>query len=270
MLLLFSGALHAATDPYETEVLKILGLVQNKQYQKAIDAYKKVLQTPSLARWQVSASYADLAYLYFMVNQSDTALDAFEKAVQSGYDDFIAVHEQAAFKPYYENARFKAAYGKMRISPADTFEIYWLSGEIQSAIHDMTMMIQENTGRKDAVFTDVPQQQIPTRKTSSAGVMTNRMVLDIIQRMQRDNVRQSDLSRINHLMQMGIINQMPGGKDSSSAASAKEVQESGRRADDLARQRRQAIEKRRFVLPPGIFTTPAPAPPLVGMKTGAH
>lgn len=242
--------------------------MQNKQYQQAIDSYIKVVQNPSLAPWQDSASYADLAYLYFTVKQGDAALDAFEKAVQLGYDDFVAVHEQAAFKPYYGNARFKAAYGKMRISPADTFEIYWLSGEIQSAVHDMTMMIQENTGRKDAVFTEVPQQQISIRKTTSVGVMTNRMVLDIVQGMQRDNVRQSDLSRINHLLQMGIINQMPGGDGSNTAATTKEVQESRRRADDQARQRQQAIAKRRFVLPAGISTTPGPVPALGGTKAG--
>lgn len=265
LLLIALTSIAFAADTYKDEVLRISGLVQNKQYQQAIDAYKKIIQDPSLAQWQRSASYADLTYLYFNLKQTDAGLGAFEKAVQLGFDDFLSIHQQPAFKSYFSNDRFKTAYSKMRMSMADMTELVWLSAEAQSAVHDMTMMIQENTGRKDALFTEIPQQQIPTRKTSSVGVLTNRMVLEMIQQMQRENVRQSDLSRINHLMQMKISNQMPGSVQNP-AASEKEVQESSRKADDMALQRKQAVEKRRFVLPAGASNAPVPVPPLGSLK----
>lgn len=254
------------SDAYKDEIIRLSGLVQGKNYQGAIDGYKKLLQNPGLTQWQTSAAYADLAYLDFTLKQADAGFAAYEHAVQLGYDDFIIVHEIPIFRPYFSDPRFKATYAKMKISQADMTELYWLKGEIQSAIHDMNMMIQENMGRKDDSFTEVPQQQIPTRKTGSVGVMTNRLVLDIIQGMQRNNVRESDVSRINHLIQMGIISRMPGG-DGSNEDDSRQVLESRRQADERAQQRRQAIAGRRFSLPGGASTVLQPCPALGSLKT---
>lgn len=265
LFVLFLTATASWSDSYRDEIVRLIGVMQNKDYNGAIAGYKKLLQSPNLEKWQESGADADLAYLYVLTKQPDAAMSAFEQAVQLGYDDFLTLHQLPLFRSYFTNPRFRAAYAKMKISQADSAELYWLKGEIQSAIHDMSMMITENMNRKDDAFTQVPQQQIPTRKTNSVAVMVNRLVLSLIQTMQTNNVHESDVSRINHLITMGIIAHMPSGDGSSSNWSTdntQEILESKRQADERARQRSQSIASRRFSLPAGASTTLQPCPPL--------
>lgn len=251
---------------YRDEMVRLSGLLYNKDYTTAIAEYKVVLKDPALPRFLQAAGHFDLGFAYFSSNQVDMGLAAFDKSVQLGFDDFIAVHEQDVFKSLYGNARFREIYGRMRISPADVAELYWLRSEISAVIHDMKMMITENIGRIDEEYTEVPQSKIPARATSSVGVLTQREVLAIIQTMQINNVRESDISRKNHLMQMDIISRMPSGGGRSADVDQQEklrlVQESMRQARERARQRWDAIGSRSFVVPAGATATPLPCPAL--------
>lgn len=260
VLMVTSLAMFAEAGAYRGELIRISGLFQSKNYQAAITALHGMIRNPSTPGWVRASNYCDLAYAYALTNQKENAVDAFEKAVNLGFNDFTAVQEQPAIKAYYSDARFRQAYGRMRISPADLAELYWLKSETQHVVHDTTMMITENEGRVDRDYTETPQSQIPTRPNASTGVLIAREVLAIVQGMQRDNVRQSDINRINHLMQMQIISNTGG--DGSGGVTVEQAQESARQAAVRARNRRTEIAARPFVMPASASNSPAPVPAL--------
>lgn len=267
LILLIVCSTVLAGDTLRSEIVRVIPLIQAKKYQDAIQLYQSLLKSGKLATWQQSCVYADLSYLYLITRQQELAFNAIDKAVSLGYDDFILVQQLPEYKAILNQPRFKAAYAKMRISPADMAELYWLKSETQSITHDMTMMITENTGRKDNGYTEVPQSQIPTRSTTSVGVLTNRMVVDILQEMQRDTVRESDIGRINHLIQMDIISKSGGGESYQAQANhTQEFNESLRQAQQRAAQRKQAVQQRRFVAPVGASNAQSPVPPLGSIK----
>ncbi|MBI2841272.1 MAG: hypothetical protein HYX75_23380 [Acidobacteria bacterium] len=266
-VLLSAALLAAEGGTYRNEIVRLAQLLGDKDYNSAITGLTALIQHPATPRWLRSSSYFDLGFAHFSSNQIDLGMEAFDKAVQIGFDDFIVVHEQNVFTPHFKTARFQAIYGRMHIAAADAAELFWLKAEIKSMIQDMSMMITENIGRVDDEYTDVPQSVIPTRQTSSVAVLTQREVLAIAQTLQKTMVMQSDISRKGHLMQMGIIRNMPSGREVGSinadaAERLRRVQESIRRAHERAQQRRDAITRRAFVLPAGTSTTPVPCPPL--------
>jgi hypothetical protein len=127
---------------------------------------------------------------------------------------------------------------EMKITQADLRELVWLKAEVLHAHHDARMMIIENTNRLDHQITDVPQSQLPTRPTASAGVLYWRQLLLLVQRMQRDYAGRADLARMKHATTMAIIS---GGISPSAAL------ESARKAKVAAESRRAAIRARAFV-----------------------
>jgi hypothetical protein len=124
----------------------------------------------------------------------------------------------------------------MTITEADFRELVWLKSEVEHAEHDARMMIIDNINRVDQHETEIPQAQLPTRTTSSAGVLYWRQQLLLIQKAQREYVKKSDEERMVHAATMGVV----------AGASQSAVLESGRRADATAESRRAEIRKRAF------------------------
>jgi hypothetical protein len=99
------------------------------------------------------------------------------------------------------------------------------------------MMITDNVNRVDQQETEIPQSQLPTRPTTSVGVLYWREQLLLMQRAQKEFVRKSDQERMAHAATMGVI----AGTSSSAAL------ESARNAHAAAESRKTEIRKRAFV-----------------------
>jgi hypothetical protein len=125
----------------------------------------------------------------------------------------------------------------MKITQADFRELVWLKSEVEHAEHDARMMITDNVNRVDQQETEIPQAQLPTRPTSSAGVLYWREQLMLIQRAQKEFVKKSDEERMAHAATMGVI----AGASSSAAL------ESAGNAHATAEARKTEIRKRAFV-----------------------
>ena len=125
----------------------------------------------------------------------------------------------------------------MKINEGDFRELVWLKLEVEHADHDVRMMITENINRVDQQWTEIPQAQLPTRRTHSAGVMYWREQLALIQKLQRQFVLKSDEERMKHAATMAVL----GGTSQSA------VLESARRARASAESRKAEILKRAFV-----------------------
>ena len=125
----------------------------------------------------------------------------------------------------------------MMITEADLRELVWLKSEVEHAEHDARMMITDNINRVDQQATEIPQAQLPSRPTTSAGVLYWRSQLLLIQRAQREFVKKSDEERMVHAATMGVI----------SGVSQSAVLESARRARAAAESRKVEIGKRAFV-----------------------
>lgn len=265
-LWLLAAALAQAQSNTFNKLIENGQLIQNQQYQQALDSYQQILRDPALPQWLRHEVYAGLACACFGAGQPETGLAAFSKAVTAGFNNFIAVHQLAVLKPLFNNPKFREAYASMRISEADQRELYWLYSEIQSVSHDTRMMITENTNRPDDDWTTVPQSAIPARQPQSPTILVMREMLRTVQAMQRNMVRQSDQSRMNHNMQMGVIANYPsGGRPSGSYPGVdpqEKVRESRRQAGLRAQARQLEVAKRQFLLPPGVSTSLQPCPAL--------
>lgn len=246
--LLISEAAVLAAD-YSQELFTILQLVQNKKYSEAIAGYEKFLQqAPKSLQGPVQF---EIASLHALLGDKEGALTAMAQAIQSGFDDCLAVQQYEEWKPFRTDPRFNELKSRMRISGADSKEILWLKAEFENVSHDTKMMIIENTNRVDGDMTSVPQSTIPVRETSSPGVLFNRELVKMQHQAQRSYVLQADQARIRHVTNMAIISGPP---------SYDRVAISSRIADSAAEQRRLAIQARRFTVPAGVGTTPQPCP----------
>ena len=98
-------------------------------------------------------------------------------------------------------------------------------------------MITDNMNRVDQHETEIPQAQLPTRPTSSMGVLYWRQQLLLIQRAQREFVNNSDHERMVHAATMGVV----------AGSSQSAVLESARQARVIAESRKAEIRKRAFV-----------------------
>jgi hypothetical protein len=148
-----------------------------------------------------------------------------------------------------KNPKATQALAGMKITGADFRELVWLKSEVEHAEHDARMMITENINRVDQQATEIPQAQLPTRPTTSAGVLYWRQQLVLIQRAQREFVKKSDEERMVHAATMGVI---------SGGASQSAVLESARKARAAAESRKAEIRKRAFV--PATTSSDQPKP----------
>jgi hypothetical protein len=248
-LLSFLAGVPAQTgrQDYTDQLMRLVQLTDNKQYREAINGYRSLQAQPGTPGWLKAGCEYEIAELYGALNEPDNAMAALSRAVQLGFDDCLTPRGNERLATILKTPKATQVLAGMMITRSDFRELVWLKAEVQHAHHDARMMIIENTNRLDHQITEIPQAQLPTRPTTSAGVWYWRQQLLLVQKVQRDYVRRADLQRMKHATTMGII---AGGTSASAAL------ESARRAQVAAESRRAAIRQRAFVP----VTTPTDRP----------
>jgi tetratricopeptide (TPR) repeat protein len=244
---LAGAAAQTERQDYTDQLMKLVQSIENKQYREAISGFKSLEAQPGTPGWLRAASEYEIAELYGTLNEPDNAIAALSRAVQLGFDDCLTPRGNERLATILKAPEAAQALARMKITQADFRELVWLKSEVQHAHHDARIMIIENTNRLDHGITDIPQAQLPTRLTTSVGVLYWRQLLLVVQKVQRDYVRKADLQRLKHLTTMGVI---------SGGASSSAVLESARRAQAAAESRRAAILQRTFV----VVTIPSDRP----------
>ena len=234
---------------YTDQLMRLTVLTDNKQYREAINGYKSLQSQPDTPGWLKAASEYEMAELFGTLNEPDNAVAALNRAVQLGFDDCITPRSSERLTTVLKNPKATQVLAGMKIAEADFRELIWLKSEVQHAEHDARMMITDNVNRVDQQSTEIPQAQLPTRPTSSAGVLYWRQQLLLMQRAQREFVKKSDEERMKHAATMGVIQ---GGASSSAAL------ESARKARAAAESRKAEIHKRAFVPVSGASDQPKP------------
>ena len=205
VLLLTGVAIHAAQQDYVDQLLKLSELSSSQQYREAINGYKKLESQPGAPQWLKAGSEYEIAELYGTLNESDNAIAALSRAVQLGFDDCLSVRASEHLATVLKNPKATQALAAMKITEADFRELVWLKSEVEHAEHDARLMITETINRVDQQSTEIPQAELPTRATTSAGVLYWRQQLLLIQRAQREFVKQSDQERMVHAATMGVV-----------------------------------------------------------------
>ena len=237
-VLFLTGAVGlAAQQDYIDQLIKLSELGSNQQYREAINGYKSLESQPGAPKWLKAGSEYEIADLYGALGDTDNAMGALTRAVQLGYDDCLSPRASEHLSPILRNPKAAQALAGMLITEADFHELVWLKSEVEHAEHDAKMMITDNINRLDQHETDIPQAQLPTRATNSMGVLYWRQQLLLIQRAQREFVKNSDQERMVHAATMGV----------SSGVSSSAVLESARRAQATAESRRAEIRRRALV-----------------------
>ena len=226
-----------AQQDYVDQLIKLTELSDSQQYREAINGYKRLESQPGAPDWLKAGSEYEIADLYGELNEADNAIAALNNAVQLGFDDCLTPRTSKRLATILKNPKATQVLAGMKITEGDFRELVWLKSEVEHAEHDARMMITDNINRVDQQSTEIPQAQMPTRPTHSAGVLYWRQQLLLIQRAQREFVKKSDEERMVHAATMGVINGSP-----SSAAL-----ESARQARATAESRKAEIRKRTFV-----------------------
>jgi len=246
--LLAGARLAGAQQDYIDQLIKLTELSDNQQYREAINGYKKLESQPGAPGWLKAGSEYEIAELYAELNETDSAIAALNNAVQLGFDDCLTPRTSKRLATTLKNPKATQVLAGMKITESDFRELVWLKLEVEHAEHDARMMITDNINRVDQQSTEIPQAQVPTRPTHSAGVLYWRQQLLLIQRAQREFVKKSDEERMVHAATMGVI----------SGASQSAVLESARLARATAESRKAEIRKRAFV--PVITSSDQPKP----------
>ena len=239
-ILLFSllaGARVLGAQDYIDQLIQLTELSDSQQYREAIDGYKKLESQPGAPAWLKAGAEYEIAELYGQLNETSSAIAALNNAVQLGFDDCLTPRTSKRLVPILKNPKATQALAAMKITEGDFRELVWLKSEVEHAEHDARMMITENINRVDQQSTEIPQAQVPTRPTHSAGVLYWREQLLLIQRAQRQFVKKSDEERMEHAATMGVI----------SGSSQSAVLESARQARVIAESRKAEIRRRAFV-----------------------
>lgn len=238
LVLLLTGAqVLGAQQDYIDQLIQLSELSSNQQYREAINGYKKLESQPGAPAWLKAGSEYEIADLYGALNDTDNAIVALSRAVQLGYDDCLSPRASEHLTTILRNPKATQALAGMLITEADFRELVWLKSEVEHAEHDARMMITDNINRVDQQATEIPQAELPTRPTTSKGVLYWREQLLLIQRAQREFVTKSDQERMVHAATMGV----------SSGVSSSAMLESARNARVTAESRRAEIRKRAFV-----------------------
>ena len=243
-LLVAGTCLAAAQQDYVAQLMQLTELTDSQQYREAINGYKRL--EAGAPEWLKAGSEYEIAELYAELKETDNAVAALNNAVQLGYDDCITPRTSKRLAAILKNPKATQALAGMKITEADFRELVWLKSEVEHAEHDARMMITDNVNRVDQQSTEIPQAQLPTRPTRSAGVLYWRQQLLLIQKAQREFVKKSDEERMVHAATMGVIN----------GASNSAMLESARQARVSAEGRKADIRKRAFVP----MTTPSGPP----------
>lgn len=245
MCFLLVDGMQSPAGDLSPQLLTAMQLVEGKKYKEAIEAYENMLRhAPKSLQGPVQF---EIAALHAALGNPDRSLAMMEQAIQSGFDDCLAIQLYEQLKALRSNPRFNELYSGVRISEADLKELFWLRAEILNVSHETKMMITANVNRADSGITVIPQSIIPTRETSSPAVFFNRELLRMMHQLQRLYVFESDKARMRHVTNMTII---------SGGASYAQVARSSLLAEMAAEERKRSIEMRKFSLPPGVGTAP--------------
>ncbi len=239
LLVLISAPVLAQTQSpdYTSQLIKLTALIENKQYREAINGYRTLQAQPGTPGWLKAACEYEIAELYAALQDRENAITAFNGAVQLGFDDCITPRASDHLRTILQSPKATQTLAKMKIAEGDFRELIWLQAEVQHARHDGRMMIIENTNRLDHAATEVPQAQLPMRRTTSPGVLYWRQQLLLRQRVQREFVMRADMARMRHATTMAAI----------TGVSSSAVLESARRASAAAESRKVEIRRRAFV-----------------------
>jgi len=235
LLLLLTGIPVQAQQDYVDQLMRVAELTDNQQYREAINGYKRL--ESGAPDWLKAGAEYEIAELYAELNETDDAIAALNNAVQLGFDDCLTPRTSKRLAKILRNPKTTQALAGMKITESDFRELVWLKSEVEHAEHDARMMITDNINRVDQQDTEIPQAQVPTRPTRSAGVLYWRQQLLLIQRVQKEFVTKSDEQRMKHAATMGVI----GGTSQSA------VLESARRARATAESRKTELLKRAFI-----------------------
>lgn len=246
--LLVGARVQSAQQDYIDQLIKLSELSSNQQYREAINGYKRLEAQPGAPPWLKAGSEYEIAELYGALNENDSAIAALSRAVQLGYDDCLSPRASERLATILKNPKATQALAGMKITEADFRELIWLKSEVEHAEHDARMMITDNINRVDQQATEIPQAQLPTRPTTSAGVLYWRQQLLLMQRAQTEFVKKSDEERMVHAATMGVV----------AGASQSAVLESARQARATAESRRAEIRKRAFAPVPSSSDRPKP------------
>jgi hypothetical protein len=227
----------SAQQDYIDQLIKLSQLTSNQQYREAINGYKKLEGQTGAPDWLKAGSEYEIAELYEALNETDNAIAALSRSAQLGFDDCMSPRASARLANILKNPKAAQALAAMTITEADFRELVWLKSEVEHAEHDARMMITDNINRVDQEATEIPQAKLPTRPTASAGVLYWRAQLLLIQRAQREFVKQSDEERMAHAATMSI----------ATGVSQSAVLASARQAQATAESRRAEIRQRAFV-----------------------
>ena len=235
---LLAGARVASVQQdYVDQLIKLAELSDSQQYREAINGYKRLESQPGVPDWLKAGSEYEIAELYGELNETDNAISALNNAVQLGFDDCLTPRASKRLAIISKNPKATQVLAAMKITEGDFRELVWLKSEVEHAEHDARLMITDNINRVDQQSTEIPQAELPTRATRSAGVLYWRQQLLLIQKAQREFVKKSDEERMVHAATMGVIN----------GASQSAVLESARLARASAESRKAEIRKRAFV-----------------------
>lgn len=209
----------------------------------------RVGQLGALAKQAVAANepgqaadmYANMASCYVELDDQSAALRFLNKAVSLGYADCFFLRTDANLKKLPGAA---AVVARAKMSPADFEEMVWVYKEVMAIGHDTRMMITQNINRKDRDWTQIYTVKIPARRTSNVSLMLARWAIVYMQSWQRNMVMRSDQSRIMHLTNRTIINNM--GRGNNTYRQQQELMSSRRIALYNARSRQRAVDARAF------------------------
>ncbi len=250
LLVLISAPLWAQTErqDYTSQLSKLIALIDNKQYREAIDGFRTLQAQPGTPAWLKAACEYEIAGLHATLQDTEKAITALSGAVQLGFDDCLTPRASERLRTILQNPKATQTLAEMKIAEGDFRELVWLQAEVQHARHDTRMMTIENINRVDHGATEIPQAQLPTRPTSSPGVLYWRQLLLLVQRMQREFVMKADVQRMRHAATMAAI----------TGVSSSAVLESARKASAAAASRRLEIRRRAFV--PAVSLSDRPKP----------
>lgn len=234
----------AAAADYTQQLTALVELTDAGQIAAAIAGYERLASDPASPGWLRAGSQYEIAELDARLGRMDAALRALARAVELGFDDCLTPRQGATPSPLLGHPQAKDLLNRMTIGAADYQELGWLRMEIARVEHEAKLMITENVDRVDQQPTEIPQSAVPSRPTSSVGVLYNRQQLRLMQAAQKRSVQLSDEERMEHLVGMQIA-----GAGVDSAAMVESARQASQRAAAL-----KADIRRRAFRPPAAAT----------------
>ncbi|MFJ8011380.1 hypothetical protein [Streptomyces sp. NPDC096339] len=202
--------------------------------------------------WLAASGHAALGGLALAHGQVDQAIHHLDAAVTGGFNDCVALHS-APIRPLHGDPRFRALYERMRVTPADLDEFFWLHQEMQIATREAQAATVDNIGRLDTGVSLLPQAPMPTREPNTPGVLITRIDLAATQAALQQTAIKAEFQRSAGNTSLSLID------DSWDYTRATR---DAWHADVLDTQRLQAAAARAFVERPGAGSMLIPCPPL--------